>query len=51
MAGPRKKEAELVLGKKKAEIRENKYFDVKKEKKVKFEVFTEEYLDYPNHEV
>ena len=51
MVGPSKKEAELVLGKKKAEIRENRDFAVKKEKKVKFEVFAEEYLDYSNHEV
>jgi integrase len=44
--GPSKREAELVLGKKKAEVRENRYFDVKKEKKIKFEVFAEEYLNY-----
>ena len=41
----------MVSGKKKAEIRENRDFAVKKEKKVKFEVFAEEYLDYSNHEV
>ncbi len=46
MVGPSKKEAELVLGKRKAEVRENRYFDVKKEKKIKFEVFAEEYLGY-----
>jgi len=34
MVGPSKKEAELVLGKRKAEVRENRYFDVKKEKKI-----------------
>jgi integrase len=46
MVGPSKREAELVLGKRKAAVRENKYFDVKKQKKIKLEVFAVEYMNY-----
>ncbi len=37
--------AETVLQKRKVELAENKYLDVKKEDKIKFEVFADEYLE------
>jgi len=43
--GPNKKEAEDYLGKKRAEAREGKLFDVKKDEKITFEAFGKEYLE------
>jgi len=43
--GPSKVLAENVLSKRKVEIAENKYLDIKKQNKIKFENFTEEYLE------
>ena len=43
--GPDKKLAETVLKKIRVEIAENKYLDVKKEQKVRFEDFADEYLN------
>ncbi len=43
--GPSKREAEIVLGKRKAQIREGKFFNVQRQNKVKFEEFTEIYLE------
>ncbi len=43
--GPNKREAEIVLGKRKAQIREGKFFDIQRQEKVKFEEFTEIYLE------
>ena len=43
--GPNKKEAEDYLGKKRAEEREGKFFDVKKDEKITFEAFGKEYLE------
>jgi len=42
--GPDKKLAEKVLYKRLTEVAENRYLDVKKEKKVRFEDFAEDYL-------
>jgi|CXWL01.1.fsa_nt_gi integrase len=43
--GPNKHIAELVLAKKQTEIIENKFFDIKREQKIKFEAFADEYLE------
>ncbi|MFH0985547.1 MAG: site-specific integrase [Candidatus Omnitrophota bacterium] len=43
--GPNKKEAEDFLGKKRAEAREGKLFDVQKDEKITFENFGKEYLE------
>jgi len=43
--GPSKKLAETVLKKRKVEIAEGKFLDIKKEFKVRFEVFADEYLE------
>jgi len=43
--GPSKKQAELVLNKRKAEIAEGKFFDIKKEEKISFTRMAEEYLE------
>ena len=42
--GPSKREAELVLGKRKAAIREGKFFDVRKENDMSFSVLADRYL-------
>ncbi len=42
--GPNKKEAEDYLGKKRAEAREGKLFDVQKDEKITFEDFGKEYI-------
>ena len=42
--GPSKREAELVLGKRKAAIREGKFFDVRKETNIAFGVLCDRYL-------
>jgi len=44
-AGESRKDAEILLGKKRAEVRENKYFDVKKENAVTFEEFADRYYN------
>ena len=44
--GPSKKLAENVLNKLKIAVVENKYLDVRKRTKIKFEDFVEKYLDY-----
>ena len=43
--GPNKREAEIVLGKRKAQIREGKFFDVKRNEKIKFKDFAKIYLE------
>lgn len=43
--GESKKLAETVLGKRKAEIREGRFLDVKKNEKIKFEDFAETFLE------
>lgn len=43
--GPEKKEAEDFLGKKRAEAREGKLFDVQKDEKITFEDFGKEYIE------
>ena len=43
--GESRKFAEIVLGKKKAEVREGRFLDVKKNEKIKFEDFADEYLE------
>ena len=43
--GPNKREAETVLGKRKAQIREGKFFDIRRNEKIKFEDFTKMYLE------
>ena len=43
--GPSKSLAETVLKKRKVEIAENKFLDIKKEQKIKFEEFVDEYLE------
>ena len=43
--GPSKKLAERVLGKRKAQVAENKFLDVRKEVRLKFEVFADEFLE------
>ncbi len=43
--GPDRKLAEMVLQKRRLEIREGKYLDIKKEQKIKFEDFADEYLE------
>lgn len=45
-AGPNKKEAEIVFGKRRVEVREGRFFDVKKEANTKFDALAEEYLKY-----
>ncbi len=45
MIGPSKVLAEKVLAKRKVEIAENKFLDIRKESKIKFEVFADEYLE------
>src|SRR5262245_24452303 len=42
--GPSKREAEIVLGKRKAAIREGKFFDVRKETNIAFGVICARYL-------
>jgi integrase len=42
--GPKKREAEDYLGKMKAAIRENRFFDIKKESRVTFKELLDEYL-------
>ena len=42
--GPSKRQAELVLGKRKAAIREGKFFDVRKESDMSFSVLADRYL-------
>ena len=43
--GESKKLAETVLGKKRAEVREGRFLDVKKNQKIRFEDFADEYLE------
>ena len=43
--GPSKSLAISALNKRKTEIAENKFLDVRKDKKIKFEVFADEYLE------
>ena len=43
--GESRKLAETVLGKRKAEVREGKFLDVKKNEKIRFEDFADEYLE------
>ena len=43
--GESRKFAELVLGKKRAEVREGRFLDVKKHAKIRFEDFADEYLE------
>jgi integrase len=43
--GPSKSLAETVLKKRKVEIAENKFLDIKKEQKIKFEEFADEYIE------
>ena len=43
--GPNKREAEIVLGKRKAQIREGKFFDIKRNEKIKFKDFAKIYLE------
>jgi len=43
--GPNKSLAEIVLKKRKVEIAENKFLDIKKEQKIRFEDFADEYLE------
>ena len=43
--GTSKSLAEIVLKKRKVELAENRYLDIKKEQRVKFEDFSEEYLE------
>jgi len=43
--GTNKKQAELVLNKRKVEIAEGKFLDVKREKKVPFDEMAKEYLE------
>ena len=43
---PSKREAEMVIAKFRAEARENRFFDVKKEPDVRFNTLAEEYLKY-----
>lgn len=45
LVGPDKKLAETVLKKITVDIAENRYLDVKKEQKIRFEDFTEEYIE------
>ena len=50
--GPSRKLAETVLAKRKIEIAENKYLDIRKEKKISFEYLAETFLNEycrPNH--
>lgn len=44
--GPNKKEAEIVLGKLRAQVRENRFFDVRKESNQRFDSMAKEYLKY-----
>ena len=44
--GRNRKEAEFVLAKRRAEVRENRFFDVKKESREKFDDMAKEYLRY-----
>ena len=44
--GHSKKQAESVLAKRKTEVRENRFFDVKKETNTSFDALAEEYLRY-----
>jgi len=44
--GCNKKEAEFVLAKRRAEVRENRFFDVRKESREKFDDMAKEYLRY-----
>ena len=43
--GPNKREAETVLGKRKAQIREGKFFDIQRNEKIKFGDFAKIYLE------
>ena len=43
--GESRKFAELILGKKRAEVREGRFLDVKKHAKIRFEDFADEYLE------
>jgi len=43
--GPNKKQAQLVLNKRKVEIVEGKFFDIVKEKRIPFEEMAKEYLE------
>jgi len=43
--GPDKRLAETVLKKRKVEIAEGRYLDIKKREKIKFEDFAEQYLE------
>lgn len=43
--GPNKALADLAWAKKQTEIAENKFLDIKREQKIKFEVFADEYFD------
>ncbi len=44
--GRNRKEAEFVLAKRRAEVRENRFFDVRKESREKFDDMAKEYLRY-----
>lgn len=44
--GRSKKQAEIVLGKRKAEARENRFFDIRKTPDIRFDALAEEYLRY-----
>ena len=43
--GENRKLAEAVLGKRKAEVREGKFLDIKKNEKIKFEDFAKTYIE------
>lgn len=43
--GPNKRQAEIVLQKRKVEVAENKFLDVRKTRKIRFDNFAKEYLE------
>jgi hypothetical protein len=44
--GPNKKEAEILLGKVEAQIRENKFFDIEETANVRFSEIAEDFREY-----
>ncbi len=46
VVGPNKRAAEQALAKRKTEVAENKFLDKKKEEKLKFEDFAQEFIEY-----
>jgi integrase len=45
-AGPNKKLAEAILAKRKTQVKEKKFLDIKNKKRIRFETLAEAYLDY-----